>query len=152
MTKNKLISVILSLSDISREEYIHKFGEELLLHNPVTAVADRIARVEIVKDIWNTDHLQCGDRLSIKVFDGETYVAVIKEPYTYNELKNMSIRGSLEESAGGYVIVSVAGNRVSFSIELVEKNLLYLLGYDQQKCEHYLYKSNLDKVESPTVY
>ena len=139
------VPFLLSLVEINREKYIKDYGEEMLLKHPVAAVAERIGKISLNLDTRDPDHLAIGARLSFKVFDEKKYIAVIE---SINEYGILSITGNIEKSDPGFLYLSVDDeNKVLATLELPDKNAIYLLKYNHLSGNHYLFKAPLDRVK-----
>jgi len=133
------------LKEISKEQYVQLYGKKNFMEHPVTAVAERLGNVDIKAENFKPGILMPGVRLSILVFEERNYIIKINEVIDHGEVT--SIAGKVEGEESGYMFLSVSENKALGTLELPAKNIIYLLKFNQQVAEHYLFEAPLDQVE-----
>ena len=147
-----LIPIILFLEQLSLEEFLNKYDREILLDNPDCQAINRVALVRIKEDLWNPCIVEIGDRLLFDLFDGLQHIALVKDITYYGNEKDYYLRGQIEETESGLLIISVDNGILSFSIEIPEDNVLYNLIFNDDDTNYYLYKLKLDQLEQPGMH
>jgi len=133
------------LKEISKEQFVQLHGKKKLMEHPITAVAERLGKVDIKAEYFKPDILKPGVRLSILTFEKRNYIIKVNKVTDHGEVT--SIAGKVEGEESGYMFLSVSENKALGTFELPAKNIIYLLKFDQQEAEHYLFEAPLDQVE-----
>ena len=142
--ENQTLLLFHNLQELSRENYIEKYGKQSLLGNPVAAAADRIGEVTINYDLFEPGLLKTGDYLKLVMFEGQRYLAVIEN---IAEKAVFTVRARIVKPYPGMLILSFADNKVLATLELAERNTIYLVKYNHFSDKHYLFKAPRDNVE-----
>lgn len=145
-----IVPLILSLSEISRDNYQEKYGKDSLTFDPVTSAASNLAKVTLNNYAFAEGYLNKDDLISIKSFENKEYIITVENVNSIN--KTFSIIGKVNKTDYGYLNLSVANNLVLASLELTELNAIYLLRYNHLSGSYYLFKAPYDKIEKPARY
>ena len=144
------LPLIVNLVEISQDDYLFEHGKKSLDSDPLTSKATRIAKVRLNRKIFKNSSIKSGDQISIKVFDGIEYIAVIDQVLITGNSR--AITGKIEKTDLAYLKLSIAENLILASLDLVELNISYLLRYNYQSATYYLFAAPYDQVDKPTYY
>lgn len=136
--------LFIHLKELSRKDYMKLYGEKSLAQDPITAVCERLGRVTINLKLLEPGILQVGDRILISLFAGELFEVKIKN---VNEAMITDFGGEIQGAKRGNLFLSVSENKVLATIEQPGENSIYLVRFNPESGEHYLFEAPLDKVE-----
>ncbi len=137
-------SLFSEFEEISKDQYIHAYGEGSLTEHPVTTVASRFGRVDFDQAALSPGFIKSGSLLRLILF-GETVYCVSVNNVTEGVYR--SISGSVVGSAPGFFVLTVSDNKVLATLEIYGANAIYLIRYNPVSGRHYIYQSPMDAVE-----
>lgn len=141
---NQEIFLWLNLEEITIESYLKEYGHQLLSKDSVVAAAKRIGIVTINHGVLKPDYLKPKARLLLILFDGEKIFSLLEKVIVSG---TFSIIARVEESDSGILILSIDNGKVLATLELAEKNTMYLLRYDPLSTCHYLFEVPMDIIK-----
>lgn len=144
------LPLIISMEEISRDAYLLRHDHKSLAGDPLTSKATRIAKIKLNRKIFKSSSIKSGDEISIKVFDGLEYKAIIDQVLITGNFR--AITGKIEKTELAYLNLSITENLLLASMDIVEVNMSYLLRYNHQSANYYLFAAPYDQVDKPTYY
>lgn len=120
-----------------RESVPPEIGVKVTREAGMFPAARRIVKVDLLDRISKEGLLSVNDILLLNLFDDAHYRASI-ERVTRNVQDTVSIRGRLESSSAGYVVVSTHSGKSAVHVRIPEKNREYVILYDDETKSHYL--------------
>jgi len=138
----KSISIVSSLSEISRDEYMNLHKEKNLI-NTMAEDATRIGKIELDESLLINGEILSEDILEIELFE-KSYRIPMDEMRKRDE--TIMGRGSVLNTDFGFMTLSCKEGKVSMTIEIAEENKQYAIRYNEHLGGHYLYESSLDEV------
>lgn len=148
-------SLVLSLEEISKEEYLKRDGQQGIINDPAIAFAQRIGIIKVDQTVLEPSSLNIYDHLLVKVFDEKIYKIKIKSITDHQgsyHKGSVSARGSVEDFRFSAFVISITDNQVLAVLRLVEKNVLYTVRYNNFSSQYYLYETPLDKFDNCKEY
>ena len=140
-----VIPLLLGLEEISREDYIKRFGEESLSDDPALSHAERFAAVTINPKVFEAGYLSNLESLSLTMFDNQQYTAVIESSAFYGN--TLSTGWKVDGFELATMTLSSSERQLVASLKFPKEKLLYLIRYINAAPAYYLYKVVTEKID-----
>ena len=128
-----------------------RFQPEIPISNTInTAAFDNALRIrELVINpiVQSNDYIRLNDTILLDLFIDKQFRACI-DKIAVDVNGSLTIRAHLVNSSFGYCIISTSNGKSLLSIELPEKNELFLSGYDSLSSKYFLKQIDKSKQKS----